>query len=68
MPVDGVPKGLIKSLPLGFKEMGFKTHELFDVMAKMAKKKYDRQLTQGKLNQLLNNCVACHKTYKITTK
>lgn len=35
--VDGVPKGLIKSLPLGFKEMGFKTHELFDVMAKMAK-------------------------------
>lgn len=66
--VDGVTKGLVKSLPLGFKKMGFETHELFDVMAKMAKKKYDRQLTQGKLNQLLNNCVACHKTYKIITK
>lgn len=64
--VDGVPKGLIKSLPFGFKEMGFKTHELFDVMAKMAKENYDRQQTQEKLNQLLNNCVACHKTYKIS--
>mgnify|MGYP003622078890 CR=1 FL=1 len=66
--VDGVPKGLIKSLPLGFKEMGFETHELFDVMAKMAKKNYDRQQTLEKLNQLLNNCVACHKTYKISVE
>ena len=64
--VDGVPKGLVKSLPLGFKKMGFETHELFDVMAKMAKENYDRQQTQEKLNQLLNNCVACHKTYKIS--
>lgn len=66
--MDAVPQGLVKSLPFEFKQMGFQTHELFDVMAKMAKKKYDRQLTQEKLNQLLNNCVACHKTYKITTK
>ena len=66
--VDAVPQGLVKSLPFEFKRMGFQTHELFDVMAKMAKKKYDRQLTQEKLNQLLNNCVACHKTYKITTE
>lgn len=64
--VDGVPKGLVKSLPLGFKKMGFETHELFDVMAKMAQENYDRQQTQEKLNQLLNNCVACHKTYKIS--
>lgn len=66
--VDGVPKGLVKSLPLGFKEMGFETHELFDVMSKMAKENYDRQQTQEKLNQLLNNCVACHKTYKISVE
>ncbi|MCW3161627.1 hypothetical protein [Chryseobacterium oryctis] len=66
--VDVVPQGLVKSLPLGFKQMGFDTHELFDVMSKMAKEKYDRQQTQEKLNQLLNNCVACHKTYKITSE
>lgn len=66
--VDGVPEGLVKSLPLGFKKMGFETHELFDVMAKMAKENYDRQQTQEKLNQLLNNCVACHKTYKISVE
>jgi cytochrome c556 len=35
-------------------------------MAKMAQENYDRQQTQEKLNQLLNNCVACHKTYKIS--
>jgi hypothetical protein len=44
--VDGVTKGLVKSLPLGFKKMGFETHELFDVMAKMAQENYDRQQTQ----------------------
>jgi hypothetical protein len=35
--VDAVPQGLVKSLPFEFKQMGFQTHELFDVMAKMAK-------------------------------
>ncbi len=66
--VDAVPQGLVKSLPFGFKQMGFETHGLFDEMAKIAKEKYDRQQTQEKLNQLLNNCVACHKTYKITAE
>lgn len=66
--VEAVPQGLVKSLPFKFKQMGFNTHELFDVMAKMAKEKYNRQQTQEKLNQLLNNCVACHKTYKITAE
>lgn len=66
--VDAVPQGLVKSLPYEFKQMGFQTHELFDVISKMAKKNYDRQQTQEKLNQLLNNCVACHKTYKISVE
>ncbi|WP_426479121.1 hypothetical protein ACP3T3_06640 [Chryseobacterium sp. CBSDS_008] len=66
--VNGVPQGMIKSLPFEFKQMGFGTHELFDEMTKMAKENYNRQQTQEKLNQLLNNCVACHKTYKITTE
>lgn len=66
--VNAVPQGLIKSLPLGFKKMGFETHALFDAMSKMAKEKYDRQQTQEQLNQVLNQCVACHKTYKISVE
>lgn len=66
--IDAVPQGMIKALPFGFKQMGFETHALFDEIAKMAKEKYDRQQTQEKMNQLLNNCVACHKTYKITAE
>ncbi|MCY1661016.1 hypothetical protein [Chryseobacterium sp. SL1] len=66
--VNAVPQGLVRSLPYEFKQMGFQTHELFDVMSKMAKEKYDRQQIQVKMNELLNNCVACHKTYKITAE
>lgn len=66
--VDVVPQGLVRSLPYEFKQMGFQTHELFDAISKIAKKNYDRQQTQEKLNQLLNNCVACHKTYKISVE
>ena len=32
--VDAVPKGLIKSLPIGFKSMGMQTHDYFDEIAK----------------------------------
>lgn len=66
--VNAVPKGLVRSLPFEFKQMGFETHKLFDEMSKMAKEKYDRQQTQIKMNELLNNCVACHRTYKITAE
>ncbi|MCJ8154539.1 hypothetical protein MKJ01_12265 [Chryseobacterium sp. SSA4.19] len=66
--VNAVPQGLVKSLPFEFKQMGFGTHELFDEMAKMTKEKYNRQQIQLKMNELLNNCVVCHKTYKITAE
>ncbi len=66
--VNTVPKGLVRSLPFEFKQMGFETHQLFDEMSQMAREKYDRRQTQMKMNELLNNCVACHKTYKITVE
>ena len=66
--INTIPQGLVRSLPYEFKQMGFHTHELFDVMSKMAKQKYDRQEIQVKMNELLNNCVACHQTYKITAE
>lgn len=66
--IDAVPQGMVRSLPLGFKKMGFETHALFDATSKLAKDRYDRQQTREKLDQLLKNCVACHRTYKITTE
>lgn len=66
--VDVVPQGLIKSLPVGFKTMGMQTHDYFDKIAKIAKENYSQKEIQKELNSLMNNCVACHRTYKITRK
>ena len=66
--VDVVPQGLIKSLPVGFKTMGMQTHDYFDKIAKIAKENYSQKEIQKELNSLMNNCVACHRTYKITWK
>lgn len=59
------PKGLLKTLPGGFKALGFSTHDMFDKMAQSVKQNFNKKQTQTQLNTLLNNCVACHKSYKI---
>lgn len=66
--VEAVPKGLIKSLPLEFKNMGMQTHDYFDKIATIAKENYSQKGIQKELNSLMNNCVACHRTYKISRK
>lgn len=63
--VEKVPKGLMRKLPLAFKKMGFATHDLFDEISQEAKDHFNARNTQNKLSTLLNNCVACHKTYKL---
>jgi len=59
------PKGLIKTLPIGFKKLGFATHDIFDEIRLKAMEDFNPKNTQIQLNKLLNNCTACHKTYKI---
>jgi len=59
------PKGLMKTLPVGFKQLGFATHDIFDEIAKKAKENYQPKETQQQLNALLNNCTACHQAFKI---
>ncbi len=66
--VEKVPKGLMRKLPIAFKRMGFATHDLFDEISQDAKDHFNAKKTQEKLAELLNNCVACHKTYKFTTE
>ena len=63
--IEHAPKGLLKSLPMGFKELGFATHDLFDEIALNAEQNFDPKQTQNQLNSLLNNCTACHRSYKI---
>ena len=59
------PQGMLKSLPIGFKQLGFATHDTFDAIAEEAQNNFNPKQTQQQLNTLLNNCTACHKSYKI---
>jgi cytochrome c556 len=55
----------MKKLPLDFKQLGMGTHKAFDQLAIDAKDLGDKQQTIEQLGQLMNNCVACHKLYRI---
>ncbi|THF47956.1 hypothetical protein E6C50_16110 [Flavobacterium supellecticarium] len=60
-----IPVGLLRTLPLEFKKLGMNTHDLFDQIACSTKENYNKEEIQEKLIQILNNCVSCHKVYKI---
>ncbi|MDX8382924.1 MAG: hypothetical protein R8M45_02510 [Ghiorsea sp.] len=52
-------------LPLGFKKLGFATHQAFDDLATMANNGAEKDLIQRKLADTMNNCLSCHATYQI---
>ena len=62
------PPGLVKSLPMAFKTLGFSTHDIFDDIKESAEKEFKPQETRQQLDLLLKNCVACHRNYKLETK
>lgn len=64
---EQIPQGLIKSLPIDFKRLGFATHDLFDELADSVRVNYQPKKTQKQLNRILNNCVTCHQIYQIKT-
>lgn len=59
-----VPGTLIGKLPIGFKKLGFDTHAKFDGLALDAEQLGDDSHSLSQLNILLENCVACHSTFK----
>ena len=61
---QGMPGTLIGKLPLEFKKMGFDTHSQFTQLALDAEQMGDGTQTLEQLGTLLQNCVACHATYK----
>lgn len=62
---QAVPGSLVAKLPLSFKQLGFDTHKKFDLLALDAETLGDSQHALQQLSELMNNCVACHSTYKI---
>jgi hypothetical protein len=54
-------------LPLAFKQLGLETHSGFDALALDAEQLGDPAHTLTQLAGLLQNCVACHAAYRITT-
>ncbi len=65
---QGVPASLIGKLPLSFKKLGFDTHRKFDMLALDAEQLGDPAHTLKQLAELMNNCVACHATYRFDTE
>ena len=59
------PAGLLASVPAEFKTIGFDTHGKFDQIAESAEKNFDPKVTRGQVTELLSNCVACHKMYRM---
>lgn len=62
--IEDAPKGLLKTLPIGFKTLGLDTHSKFDALAKMARENYKQEEAQKQVTQILNNCTACHRSFK----
>jgi len=62
---QGMPGPLMGKLPLTFKKLGRDTHKKFDLLALDADQLGDPQHSLQQLSALMNNCVACHSTYKI---
>ena len=59
-----VPGTLVGKLPLEFKQLGFDTHAKFTQLSLDAKQLGDEEHTLEQLGTLLQNCVACHASFK----
>ena len=62
---QGVPASLMGKLPLEFKKLGMATHQAFDDLGMEASDMGDGALVMKKLGKLLQNCTACHASYRL---
>lgn len=62
---QGVPGSLMGKLPLEFKQLGLDTHEKFDLLALDAEQLEDENHSLAQLGTLMQNCVACHASYRL---
>jgi mono/diheme cytochrome c family protein len=62
---QAVPMTLMGKLPDEFKILGHSTHQAFDQLALDVEQMQDTNAAAAALAQLMNNCVACHASYRI---
>lgn len=60
------PGSLFRKIPVEMKALGFDTRKKFDQIAADAEKLKDSQHTVKQLSVAMNNCIACHATYRFT--
>jgi len=58
------PGSLFRKLPVEMKALGFDTRKKFDDIAADAEKFKDSNRVIAKLSVAMNNCIACHATYR----
>jgi len=63
---SGVPGTLMGKLPMEFKILGSDTHKKFDQLALDAEDFGDSEHALLQLSALMQNCVSCHATYRIS--
>ncbi|MEN8124580.1 MAG: hypothetical protein ABFR32_05560 [Bacteroidota bacterium] len=63
--LDETPIRLLKLSPLACKQMGFKGHDIFQAIADSTRVNFKPETTINQLAELTNNCIACHRTYKL---
>ncbi len=59
------PGALFQKLPIGMKKLGFDTRGLFDEISAAAKAGKPPLEIRKQLDTLMNNCIACHATYRL---
>lgn len=58
------PGSLFRKIPVEMKKLGFDTRQKFDEIAIDAEKLKDSQHTIKQISTAMNNCVACHASYR----
>ena len=58
------PGSLFRKIPVEMKALGFDTRRKFDEIAADAEKMKSSQHTVAQLSTAMNNCIACHATYR----
>jgi len=52
-------------LPMGFRKLGMDTHQRFDKLALSTEQFESTELVSQQLGELMGNCVACHRAYRL---
>ncbi len=64
---QGTPAQLLAKIPIEMKALGMDTRARFDQIAATALASKDATATVAQLSETMNNCIACHATYRFSS-